>query len=57
MSKEQVLTALKNAGKPLKAGEIAEMTGLEKKDIDKAMKQLKDEGAIVSPKICFWQPA
>lgn len=56
MSKEKVLSAMKSAGKALKAGDIAEMTGLDRKEVDKAMKQLKDEGAIVSPKVCFWQP-
>ncbi|HPR33146.1 MAG TPA: hypothetical protein PLK12_13680 [Prolixibacteraceae bacterium] len=56
MSKEKVLTAMKNAGKPLKAGEIAELTGLDKKEVDKSMKMLKDDGAIISPKVCYWQP-
>lgn len=56
MSKEKVLAVMKSAGKPLKAGEIAELAGLDKKDVDKAMKQLKDAGEIVSPKVCFWQP-
>ncbi len=55
MSKEKVLEVLKNAEKPLKAGEIAELSGLERKDVDKAMKALKEEGAIVSPKVCYWQ--
>ncbi len=56
MSKEKVMAALQGAGKPLKAGEIVDLTGLDRKDVDKAMKALKDEGAIVSPKVCFWQP-
>jgi DNA-binding IclR family transcriptional regulator len=55
MSKEIVLEAMKNAGKPLKAGEIAEAAGLDKKEVDKAMKILKEEGAIVSPKVCYWE--
>lgn len=55
MSKEKVLEVLKKAEKPLKAGEIADISGLERKDVDKAMKALKEEGAIVSPKVCFWQ--
>jgi biotin operon repressor len=55
MSKEKVLTAMKSAGKALKAAEIVDATGLERKDVDKAIKALKDEGAIVSPKVCFWQ--
>ena len=44
------------AGNPLNAGKIAELTGLDRKEVDKAMKQLKTEGAIVSPKVCYWQP-
>jgi len=55
MSKEKVLAAMKGAGKPLKAGEITELTGLDKKQVDKAMKLLKDDGLIFSPKVCFWQ--
>ncbi|MBU8892885.1 MAG: MarR family transcriptional regulator [Bacteroidales bacterium] len=53
---QKVLEAMKKAGKALKAGEIAEITGIEKKDIDKAMKVLKKEEKIVSPKVCFWEP-
>jgi len=53
----QVLEAMKAAGEPLNAGKIAEMTGLERKDVDKAMNDLKKSGAITSPKRCFWQPS
>ncbi|MDR3653889.1 MAG: MarR family transcriptional regulator [Paludibacter sp.] len=55
-TKEQVLEAMKKAGVPLNAGKIVELTGLERKEVDKAMKVLKAEEAIVSPKNCFWQP-
>ncbi len=55
-TKDKVLEAMKAAGKPVKAGDLAEMTGLDKKEVDKAMKVLKTEGAIESPKVCFWQP-
>jgi len=54
--KEQVLEALIKAGKPLKAGEIAELSGLDKKEVDKAMKELKAEEAITSPIRCYWEP-
>jgi DNA-binding transcriptional regulator GbsR (MarR family) len=54
--KELVLEAMVKAGEPLNAGKIVEITGLERKEVDKAMKKLKTEGAIVSPKNCFWQP-
>lgn len=56
MSTEKVLAAMQAAGKPLKAGEIAEAAGLDKNDVDKAMKVLKAEEKIVSPKRCFWEP-
>jgi len=57
MSVEKVLEVLKAAGKPLKAGEIAEAAKLDKKEVDKAMKELKAQGKITSPKVCFWEPA
>ncbi len=52
--KSVILEAMKSAGKPLSNGEIAEMTKLEKKVVEKAMKKLKDENLIESPKRCFW---
>lgn len=55
-NKEIVLDAMKKAGIPLNAGKIVELTGLERKEVDKAMKLLKVDEAIVSPKNCFWQP-
>jgi predicted transcriptional regulator len=55
-SAEKVLTVMKEAGVPLNAGKIVELTGLERKEVDKAMKVLKANDAIVSPKNCFWQP-
>lgn len=56
MSTEKVLAAMQAAGKPLKAGEIAAAVGIDKKEVDKAMKVLKAEEKIVSPKRCFWEP-
>lgn len=56
MSAEKVLAAMREADKPLKAGEIAEAAGLDKKEVDNAMKVLKTEGKIESPKACYWQP-
>lgn len=56
MSAQKVLETLSAAGKPMKAGEIAEASGLDKKEVDKAMKVLKKEEKIVSPKFCYWEP-
>ena len=52
--KETVLQTLKNSDKPLKGGEIAEMSCIEKKAVDKAIRQLKTEGLIESPKRCIY---
>lgn len=54
--KEHILQAMKQAGVPLNAGKIAELTKLDRKEVDKAMAKLKTEGAIVSPVRCYWQP-
>lgn len=54
--KELVLETMKKAGEPLNAGKITAFSGLDRKEVDKAMKKLKAEGAIVSPKVCFWEP-
>jgi len=55
--KQQVLDAMKAAGEPLNAGKVVDMTGLDRKVVDKAMNDLKKSGEIVSPKRCFWSPA
>lgn len=56
--KKQVLDTLVKAKKDgkefgMKNGEIAQDTGLETKDIAKAIKELKDEGQVESLKRCF----
>ncbi len=56
-AKEQVLKAMREIGAPVNAGKIAEVTGLDRKVVDKAFDTLKKEGAIVSPVRCKWEPA
>lgn len=53
----KVLETMKKAGKALKAGEIASLSGLDQKAVDKAMKELKTGGKITSPLRCYWEPA
>lgn len=53
-TKDKVLELLKNNAEPMKAGEIAENLGIDKKEIDKAIKTLKSEDAITSPKRCYY---
>ncbi len=52
---ELVFKTFTEAGKPLKSGEVAELSGLDKKEVDKAIKILKKEEKIVSPKRCFYE--
>lgn len=55
MNVEKVLEVMSASEKPMKAGEIAAATGLNKKEVDKAMNILKKEGKIVSPVRCAWE--
>ena len=55
--REVILKAMKEAGAPLNAGKIAELTGLDRKVVDKAMAAMKKDGSIVSPVRCKWEPA
>jgi len=48
---------MKKAGEPVRPGDIAEMTGLDKEAVSKALNALKKDGKIMSPKRCFWSPA
>jgi len=52
----KVLETMKKAGEPLNTGKIVELSGLDRKEVEKAMKALKKEERIVSPKRCYWQP-
>lgn len=51
---EKVIQVLQSAGKPMKAGEIAESAGVDKKEVDKAIKKLVAEGKLHSPKRCYY---
>ncbi|MGV8947588.1 MAG: hypothetical protein ACOH1N_14260 [Lutibacter sp.] len=53
-AKELVLKSMKKSEAPLNAGKIVELTGLDRKVVDKAMVELKKEEAIISPKRCYW---
>ena len=56
-NKALILDTMKKAGEPLNAGKVAELTGLDRKDVDKAFAELKKTGEIVSPVRCKWEPA
>ena len=52
-----MLEIMREAGKPVSAGEVEKLSGIDRKEIDKAFKELKAEGAIQSPVRCKWEPA
>jgi Mn-dependent DtxR family transcriptional regulator len=54
--KEKVLKAMKDAGKPVRPGDVAKTLGLDSKDVTKAIEALKKEGKVNSPKRCFYAP-
>jgi predicted transcriptional regulator len=53
-AKEKIIKAFEQAGKPLKSGEVAELSGLEKNEVDKEIKKLTVSGTLYSPKRCFY---
>lgn len=56
MSEEKVMKAFAEARKPLRPGEVAELAGLDKKEVEKIIKKLKAEDKIHSPKRCYYEP-
>ncbi len=55
MEKEAiVLDVLAKSGTPLKSSQIAEIANIDKKDVDAAIKKLKKDEKIISPKVCFY---
>ncbi len=51
---DKVLQVFAEADSPMRPGEVAEKSGLDRKDVDKAIKALKKEEKIHSPKRCFY---
>ncbi|MFT8314868.1 MAG: MarR family transcriptional regulator [Clostridium sp.] len=53
-AKDIVIKTLSEAESPLKTGDIVSLANVDKKEIEKAIKELKAEGKIVSPKRCYY---
>ena len=53
--KDTVIETFKKAGKPVSAGEVATLSGLDRKLVDKVFAELKKEGTITSPVRCKWE--
>ena len=53
--RDKVIEAFKKAGKPVSAGEITTISGLDRKVVDKVFADLKKEEVITSPVRCKWE--
>jgi transcription initiation factor TFIIIB Brf1 subunit/transcription initiation factor TFIIB len=53
-NRDKILKAMRELGKPVKPGEVAKITRLDDKEVNKIFKELKSEGKIISPKRCFY---
>ncbi len=49
-----ILKLMKEANKPMKSGEISELSKLPKSEVTKIISKLKKEGLIESPKRCYY---
>ena len=54
---DKILALMKQQGAPMTGGEVEKALKVDRKEVDKAFKQLKKEEAIVSPVRCKWEPA
>jgi len=53
-NKEKVIKAFKDSDEPLNATKVSQISGVEKKEVDKIMKELKKDETIYSPKRCYY---
>jgi len=51
---KDILKAMKDADKPVRPGDIAKALNVDSKQISKAIKSLKNQGKVISPKRCFY---
>ena len=55
-NEKKVLEAMKSAGKPVRPGDVVKMTGMDSKEVSKAISGLKKKGKVSSPKRCYYAP-
>lgn len=51
-----VLKMMKQEARPLKACELSELCCMERKVVDSAIRHLREDGAVTSPKRGYWMP-
>jgi DNA-binding MarR family transcriptional regulator len=53
---KMVLDAMKNAGKPVRPGDVAKAAEMDSKEVSKIIDSLKKKGLVISPKRCYYSP-
>ncbi|HOJ36663.1 MAG TPA: hypothetical protein PLI27_03975 [Ignavibacteriales bacterium] len=54
-NEKKILEYFENLKKEVRPGDVAEATGLDKKEVEKIIKKLVKEEKIYSPKRCFYK--
>jgi Mn-dependent DtxR family transcriptional regulator len=53
---KMIVDAMKNAGKPVRPGDVAKAVGMDSKEVSKIIDSLKKKGLVISPKRCYYSP-
>ncbi len=53
---KMIVDAMKNAGKPVRPGDVAKAVGMDSKEVSKVIDSLKKKGLVISPKRCYYSP-
>lgn len=54
-NEKKVIEYFQNVKKEVRPGDVAEATGIDKKEVEKIIKKLVKEEKVFSPKRCFYQ--
>jgi DNA-binding MarR family transcriptional regulator len=52
-----VLDAMRNAGKPVRPGDVSKSLSMDSKDVSKIIESLKKKGLVMSPRRCYYAPS
>lgn len=55
-NEDKVLKAFDDAGRPMRPGDVTKIIGIDSKEVSKAIKELKKNGKLHSPKRCYYAP-
>ena len=53
-NREKVIKAFRDSDEPLNATKVSQIYGVDKKEVDRIMRDLKKDETIFSPKRCYW---